>query len=117
MTPSETNAKPIHTPPKTRREMLGKFVAEHPADAFARYGLAMECTKLGDNAAAEANFKRLIGSHPEYVAAYFHYGQLLAKLGRTAEARKVLSEGIAQADTTGDEHARNEMQAALDELA
>jgi tetratricopeptide (TPR) repeat protein len=97
--------------------MLEEFAASHPSDAFARYGLAMECAKLGDNAAAEANFKRLLGSHPEYVAAYLHYGQLLAKLGRIAEARKVLTDGIAQAASAGDEHARGEMQAALDELA
>ncbi|HEV2491109.1 MAG TPA: tetratricopeptide repeat protein [Candidatus Acidoferrales bacterium] len=96
--------------------MLEQFVAHHPADAFGRYGLAMECAKLGDNA-AEANFKQLIDSHPAYVAAYFQFGQLLAKLGRVAEARKILSEGISQAVTIGDEHARNEMQSALDELA
>jgi predicted Zn-dependent protease len=125
MTPSETNAKPIpgqpqgqpKSPTKTRREMLEEFAAGHPSDAFARYGLAMECAKLGDNAAAEANFKQLIGGRPEYVAAYLHYGQLLAKLDRAGEARKVFSDGIAQAANAGDEHARSELQAALDELA
>lgn len=97
--------------------MLEKFVASHPDDAFGRYGLAMECAKQDDNAAAEAHFKQLISSHPEYVAAYFHFGQLLAKLGRVVEARTIFAEGVARASASGDAHARSEMQAALDELA
>ncbi|HEV2297695.1 MAG TPA: tetratricopeptide repeat protein [Candidatus Acidoferrales bacterium] len=91
-------------------------MASHPDDAFGRYGLAMECAKQNDNAAAEAHFKQLISSHPEYVAAYFHFGRLLAMLGRTAEARSVLAEGVARATAGGDAHARSEIQAALDEL-
>ena len=72
---------------KTRRQMLEEFVASKPGDAFARYGLAMECSNTGDAAAADENFKALMTSHPDYVAAYFQYGQFLAKSGRTNEAR------------------------------
>ena len=107
---------PAHSAQKTRRETLEAFVAKNPADAFARYGLAMECVKLGDLAAAEGHFKSLLDSHPEYVAGYFHYGQLLSKLGRTIEARQIFSAGIAQAARLGDQHALGEMQAALDDL-
>jgi len=101
---------------KTRRQLLEEFVAGKPTDAFARYGLAMECANSGDAAAADENFKTLIASHPEYVAAYFQYGQFLTKSGRTAEARSALTAGIATAQRTGDEHARSEMEAALSEL-
>ncbi|HEV2182515.1 MAG TPA: tetratricopeptide repeat protein [Candidatus Acidoferrales bacterium] len=101
---------------KGRRQMLEEFVAKNPADAFGRYGLAMECMKTGDNAAAEDNFKLLIGAHSDYVAAYFQYGQMLAKLGRTDDARKTLAEGVSQATKTGEEHARQELQAAIDDL-
>ncbi|MFZ0414879.1 MAG: tetratricopeptide repeat protein [Candidatus Acidiferrales bacterium] len=96
--------------------MLEEFVAKHPADAFGRYGLAMECVNQGDTVAAEDNFKLLLSAKPEYVAAYFQYGRMLATLGRAAEARKVLADGVAQAAKAGDEHALSEMQAALDEL-
>ena len=101
---------------KTRRQLLEEFVAGKPSDAFARYGLAMECANSGDAAAADQNFKTLIASHPEYVAAYFQYGQFLAKSGRTAEARSTLIAGMATAQRAGDEHARAEMEAALSEL-
>jgi tetratricopeptide (TPR) repeat protein len=98
---------------KTRRETLEQFVAQKPSDAFARYGLALECVKLGDNDAAASHFHKLLESNPEYVAGYFQFGQLLSRLGRTDEARKLLSDGIVVAQKTGDAHARDEMQAAL----
>src|SRR5579863_7860352 len=90
---------------KSRRQMLEEFVAAKPTDAFARYGLAMECTNSGDAAAADENFKALMASHPDYVAAYFQYGQFLTKSGRVAEARLALTAGIAVAQRTGDDHA------------
>jgi thioredoxin-like negative regulator of GroEL len=101
---------------KTRRQLLEDFVAAKPTDAFARYGLAMECANSGDAAAADENFKALLVSSPEYVAAYFQYGQFLAKSGRAEEARSTLAAGIVTARRTGDEHARSEMEAALAEL-
>lgn len=98
---------------KSRRETLEQFVAAKPEDAFARYGLALECVKLGDEAAAVEHFKRLLAEHPRYVAGYFQYGQLLGRMGRAEEARRTLSDGIVIASQTGDMHARDEMQAAL----
>jgi len=98
---------------KSRREMLEQFVAEKPTDAFARYGLALECVKLGDDSAATEHFQKLLEAHPNYVAGYFQFGQLLGRLGRTQEARKLLSDGIVVAQKAGDMHARDEMQAAL----
>ena len=101
---------------KTRRQILEDFVAAKPTDAFARYGLAMECANSGDAPAADENFKALLAAHPEYVAGYFQYGQFLARSGRTVEAKSTLTSGIATAQRTGDEHARSEMEAALAEL-
>ena len=85
---------------KSRREALEQFVADKPADAFARYGLALECVKLGDDSAATQHFQKLLEMNPSYVAGYFQYGQLL-------------SDGIVVAQRAGDMHARDEMQAAL----
>jgi predicted Zn-dependent protease len=101
---------------KTRRQILEEFVAAKPNDAFARYGLAMDCANAGDSAAADEHFKALLGTHPEYVAGYFQYGQFLARTERIEEARSTLKAGIATAQRTGDQHARSEMEAALAEL-
>ena len=101
---------------KSRREVLEQFVAQKPGDAFARYGLALECVNLGDDLAALGHFQTLLEAHPEYVPGYFQFGQLLSRLGRQQEARKLLSDGIVVAQRAGDMHARDEMQAALTSL-
>lgn len=101
---------------KSRREVLEQFVAQKPGDAFARYGLALECANLGDDLAALGHFQTLLEAHPEYVPGYFQCGQLLSRLGRLQEARKLLSDGIVVAQRAGDMHARDEMQAALTSL-
>ncbi len=103
-------------PQKSRREVLEQFVAQKPGDAFARYGLALECAKLGDDEAAAAHFQKLIDENPQYVAGYFQFGQFLGRVGRIEEARKVLSAGMVMAANTGDAHARDEMEAALSML-
>jgi predicted Zn-dependent protease len=102
---------------KTRRKMLEEFVANKPDDAFSRYGLAMECMNSGDPAAADTHFRALLERHADYVPAYLMYGQLLARESRTAEAKQILSTGIAAAAKKGDQHASSEMQALLTELS
>ncbi len=101
---------------KTRRAMLEEFAAAHPNDAFALYGLAMECASQGDASAAMENYDKLLASHPDYVSGYFQYGQLLATLSRTEEARRMLTSGIAVAHRAGDQHAASEMETALSQL-
>lgn len=103
-------------PQKSRREILEQFLAQKPGDAFARYGLALECAKLGDDEAAAGHFQKLLEENPQYVAGYFQFGQLLGRVGRVQEARKVLSDGILIAQQAGDMHARDEMEAALSML-
>jgi tetratricopeptide (TPR) repeat protein len=98
---------------KSRREVLEQFVAEKPSDAFARYGLALECMKVGDNDAATDHFEKLLDANPSYVAGYFQFGQHLSRIGKLEQARKLLSDGILVAQKAGDMHARDEMQAAL----
>jgi thioredoxin-like negative regulator of GroEL len=101
---------------KTRRDILEEYVAAKPDDAFARYALAMDCANAGDSEDADRHFKKLIETHPEYVAAYSQYGQFLAGAGRKDEARSILAAGIASARRTGDDNARSKMEAALAEL-
>src|SRR5208337_1633635 len=55
---------------KSRRQKLEEYVAQNPKDAFSRYGLALECLKEGDKAAAETQFRALIENHPDYVPGF-----------------------------------------------
>jgi predicted Zn-dependent protease len=102
---------------KSRREMLESFVAQKPDDAFSRYGLAMECMNTNDAAAADTHFRALLNNHTDYIPAYLMYAQFLARESRPAEARQVLSTGIAAATTKHDDHARSEMESLLNDLS
>jgi predicted Zn-dependent protease len=102
--------------PMSRRQKLEEFVEKNPGDAFARYGLAMECVNNGETGAAEEHFRALLKANPDYVAGYYHFGQLLARLKRNDEAREVLSNGVAVAQRAGNPHAAEEMRAALAEI-
>ena len=93
--------------------MLEEFLAANPNDAFARYGMAMECVNAGDDAAAETHFRGLLTAHPEYLYGYFHFGQLLLRLARAAEAREILRQGVAAAKAAKDAHALSELEASL----
>jgi len=96
--------------------MLEEFAAAHPGDAFARYGLAIECANQGDQQAAVENFEKLLADHPAYITGYFQFGQLLARMSLAERARATLTSGIEAARRAGDEHAASEMQAALAQL-
>jgi tetratricopeptide (TPR) repeat protein len=99
-----------------RLEALQQLVAQNPADAFARYGLATEYARAGRFADAVAQFEALIEAHPDYAAAYQQGGQALESLGRIADAKEFYRRGIAVTTSQGNLHARDQLQAALDLL-
>ena len=111
-----TLIRAMSQPAKPRRQVLEEFLAAHPNDAFARFGLAMECSNTGDHEAALEHFRQLLEAHTNYVVGYFQYGQLLARLARNDDARRILTAGIDTAQRTGDEHARSEMEVLLNAL-
>ena len=92
------------------------MVAQNPTDAFARYGLAMECVNAGDLEQAVTEFKSLLEHNPNYAAGYFHGGQTLEKLGKLEDARTIYTKGIEVTTQTGDGHTRSELQSALNML-
>lgn len=100
----------------TRLEMLSQFLEQNPGDAFARYGLAMEYSKAGQIEQSLAQFQRLLELHPDYSNGYFMAAQTLERAGRTAEAKKMLENGIEAAKRTGNKHALSEMTGMLEEL-
>lgn len=100
----------------SRVDILKNLIEQGPSDMFPRYGLAMEYVRSGDLAAAAQAFNELLAINADYVAAYFHGGQTLEKLGRVEEARALYRRGIDTATRLGDGHARSELEAALGAL-
>jgi predicted Zn-dependent protease len=99
-----------------RLTILNEILAQNPDDAFARYGLAMECSKAGEVERALEEFGKLLSTHPDYTAGYFMAAQTLASANRADEAKKMLVDGISSARRTGNTHAQSEMTAMLEEL-
>ena len=99
-----------------RIAMLSEILSQNPNDAFARYGLAMEYSKSGEVEPALAEFGKLIAAHPDYTAGYFMAAQALNQAGRADDAKKMLVNGIASAQRTGNSHALAEMEGMLGEL-
>ena len=99
-----------------RLQILKSMVEQNPTDSFARYGLAMEYRNTGDLQSAMAEFRSLMSINPDYSPAYFHGGQTLERMGLLDEAREVYTKGVEVTIRTGNEHARSEMQGALDLL-
>jgi len=95
---------------------LNDILTQNPDDAFARYGLAMEYSKQGDFDRSLAEFSILLKSSPDYTPGYFMAAQTLARADRIADARTMLTDGIASARRTGNLHALGEMEAMLAEL-
>ena len=101
---------------ENRLATLTQFLEQNPSDAFARYGLAMEHSRLGQTEQALEQFNRLLQLHPDYTNGYFMAAQTLERAGRTSEARKMLENGIAAAKRAGNQHALREMSGMLEEL-
>jgi cytochrome c-type biogenesis protein CcmH/NrfG len=95
---------------------LNDILTQDPKDTFARYGLAMEYAKQGDLDRSLAEFSILLKSNPDYTPGYFMAAQTLARAERIAEAKAMLTDGIASARHTGNLHALSEMEAMLAEL-
>ena len=95
---------------------LNEILQLDPANAFARYGLAIEYAGRGDTDAALAEFTTCIEHNPDYVPAYQMSAQTLVKVGRVSEALERLRAGIGAANRTGNQHAVAEMEGMREEL-
>ena len=96
--------------------MLTQILQQNPNDAFARYGLAMEYVAQNRIPEALEAFNKTIELSPDYVPAYQMSAQTLATHGQRELAIARLHNGILTAMRTGNQHARDEMEALRDDL-
>jgi Tfp pilus assembly protein PilF len=100
----------------SRIEKLLALLKEGGADSFLQHALALEYIKLGRDEEAAALFRELLSREPSYVGSYYHLAKLLERTGDEPAALAVYTAGIEQAKIAGDNHARNELLMAMDEL-
>jgi cytochrome c-type biogenesis protein CcmH/NrfG len=99
-----------------RIAMLQEILQQNPTEPLARYSLALEFSNSGRIEEALREFDSLLKLHSEYTPGYFMAAQTLARAARREEARNMLTAGIACAERTGNQHAKAEMEAMLEEL-
>lgn len=92
---------------------LEKTIEGGSKDPFHWYALGMEYAGLGRVDDALATFTKLRALDSGYVPMYLMCGSMLAKAGRSAEAREWFTEGISAARGKGDSHALSELETAL----
>ena len=99
-----------------RLQMLEALIDKGSQDPFVRYARALELRGLGEPQAALDALAEVRALHPRYVPTFLIAGQLALELGRMEDARTWLTEGVELAKAERDEHARSELQSALDAL-
>ena len=77
----------------------------------------MEHKGRGELEEAWTVFEELLAKFPDYVATYLMAGGTLVSLGRKDEAAEIYRKGIEVAQRRGDQHARRELESALQEIA
>ena len=96
-----------------RLAKLQAMLEKEPADTFLLYGLAMEYRKLGEHAKALEHFDRVLSLDAGYCYAYHQKGLVYEDLGDVESARRSYHEGVEAATRKGDQHAKEEIAAAL----
>lgn len=92
---------------------LLEFLKENPKDPFINYALALEYCKLNNFEKANELFQLLTLHHPDYLATYLHYGNLLAQSGKSEEASVIYTKGIEVALAQKNMKAKGEIEQAL----
>jgi len=100
-----------------RIDKLKEFLVADPHDAFVKHALALEYSKLGDEAVARRYWEEILERDPSYVGSYYHLARLLQRTGEPALALQWYEKGMDAAKAAGDRKAYNELQTAREDLA
>jgi Tfp pilus assembly protein PilF len=100
-----------------RIEKLKDFLVTNPDDDFVQHALALEYIKMRNDQEARILFEKILQRNPAYLGSYYHYAKLLERLGEKDQAIHWYEMGKMATKKAGDQHAYNELQAALEELS
>ncbi len=99
-----------------RIEKLTQMLQISPNDCFLLHALGLEHIKINELNTAIEYFQKVIGSNENYVGTYYHLAKAYEKIGDEAKAVDIYEKGIKKASALKDNHAKNELQMALDDL-
>ncbi len=100
----------------SRINKLIELLETNKEDSFLQHALALEYVKEGRDNEARALFQAILQREPSYTGSYYHLGKLLERSGEHALAITWYEKGMAACKLSGDKHAHNELQGALDDI-
>ena len=100
-----------------RMQKLQSMLEKDPSDPFLYFAMGMEHKKAGDTNEAIAAFTKTLEKDPGYCVAYHQAALTYEDAGDMEAAKRTYHDGIAAARKKGDNHAADEMEAALSMIA
>jgi tetratricopeptide (TPR) repeat protein len=95
------------------QKLQGMIDKDGGGDPFLLFAMGMEHKKLKQTPQAVEWFKKALEKDPGYCVAYHQAALAYEDSGEVEQARATYREGIAVARKKGDNHAAEEMEAAL----
>jgi tetratricopeptide (TPR) repeat protein len=95
---------------------LKELLNSSPTDCFLLHALGLEYVKIGEFEDAIASFNKVLETNKEYVGTYYHLAKTLERINKTSDAILIYEKGIDIASNLKDNHSRNELQMALEDL-
>ncbi len=100
-------------PATDRMQKLQAMLERDPNDTFLLYAIALEHKKVNEYPEALQWLARVVEKDPGYCVAYHQAALTHEAAGDIDAAKKMYGQGIAAAEKKGDQHAAEEMRAAL----
>jgi Tfp pilus assembly protein PilF len=100
-----------------RMHKLKAMLEKDAADPFLHFAMGMEHKKAGNTTEAVTWFNKTLEKDPGYCVAYHQAALAYEDGGDIDAAKRTYHEGIAAARKKGDNHAADEMEAALSMIA
>jgi len=98
----------------SRLEKLRQMLEKSPGDTFLLYATALEYKKTGDAKSALDFLDQVIQHDWGYCYAYHQKGLTLELMGDVEGAKQAYRQGVEAAGRKGDQHAAQEIAAALE---
>lgn len=95
-----------------KRSRLQALLDEAPNDSFLLFALAKEWEKYDPDVAIKY-YLQLKSVDPEYLALYFHLGQLYYEQSQNEKSQQILKAGLKIAKQQGDKKTEGELQQLL----
>ena len=102
--------------PSSKLETFRAMVRRSPDNPLARFGLANEAMKAGLDEEAREHLEVYLARYDDEGNGWGRLGEVLARLGRTAEARTALRRGVEASHRFGHGGMAAELEARLEEL-